>query len=207
MTGHIAPTHSRAMPLRQYLRGRTAAAHNELDASVGVLDTVDRYARYLEGQFRFRSGIEALLSREPFPDWFGGWRPLALTASLHADLAALGLPAPCGEPAGALARRLGTPPGMMGVLYVLEGAALGARYLYRSVRALGLTAETGARHLDLQAGSESWQGFLGLLGRSDIGRPDFGRPDFDREEAAEAAVATFAYARGAFTKDLHEGSG
>ena len=61
------------------------------------------------------------------------------------------------------------------------------------------SAGTGAYHLELQTGGESWQGFLGLLGRSSI----------DREEAAEAAVATFAYARsafatGAFAKDLHE---
>jgi heme oxygenase len=199
MTGQTL-TSNQASQLRHYLRQRTAQAHGELDASVGLLDSMDRYARYLTGQFRFRAGIERPLSRTSFPAWFGDWRPQPLAGALAADLAALGMDTP--DPAGGVPEgRLDGESGLVGVLYVLEGAALGARFLYRGVRDLGLTAGTGAYHLELQTGGESWQGFLGLLGRSSI----------DREEAAEAAVATFAYARsafatGAFAKDLHEQS-
>ncbi|MGE0664914.1 MAG: biliverdin-producing heme oxygenase [Sphingomonadales bacterium] len=195
MTGPIAQPHSHVQPLRQYLRQRTASVHNELDASVGVLDSMDRYARYLKGQFRFRAAMEALLAPESFPAWFDGWRPLPLAGALRADLAALGLAAPPAEDGGPV-QHLQRLSGLMGALYVLEGAALGARFLYRSVSELGLSAASGARHLELQTSGQSWQGFLNLLGS----------PDIDREEAADAAVATFAFARGAFSKGLHEQS-
>ncbi len=195
MTDQIAFPRSPVVPLRQHLRERTAVAHGELDASVGVLDSMDRYTRYLAGQYRFRAGMENLLARASFPDWFEGWRPMPLAGALRADLDALGIDPPAPSDGGP-GDRLASDAGLVGVLYVLEGAALGARFLHRSVQGLGLTADTGARHLDLQTGGESWQGFLDLLGRALI----------DREEAAEAAVATFAFARGAFTKELDEQS-
>lgn len=154
---------------------------------------MDGYVRYLAGHYRFRAGIEQLLAQASFPDWFEGWRPLLLAGALRADLDALGIEPPAPSD-GAPADRLASAAGLVGVLYVLEGAALGARFLRRCVQGLGLTAETGARHLDLQTGGESWQGFLDLLGRASI----------DREEAAEAAVATFALARGAFAKEPDE---
>lgn len=199
MTGQTVLSSS-ASTLRQYLRQRTAAAHDELDASVGVLDSMDRYARYLAGQFRFRAGMENLLSQAAFPAWFEGWRPQPLAGAIHEDLTALGMDAPAAAP-DAPGGLLETESGLVGALYVLEGAALGARYLYRGVSGLGLTAETGARHLDLQTGGESWQRFQGVLGS----------PHIDREGAAEAAVATFAYAgfafaMGAFARELHEQS-
>lgn len=194
MTGPILPSDN-STSLRHHLRQCTASAHEALDASVGSLDSTDHYARYLAGQFRFRGGMERLLAQVTFPAWFGGWRPLPLMDALHADLAALGIQAP--DPAdGVPGHHLARASGVVGALYVLEGAALGARYLYRSVKDLGLTAETGARHLERQTGSESWQRFQKLLGC----------PDIDREEAVEAAVATFAYARGAFEKGKDEQS-
>lgn len=54
----------------------------------------------------------------------------------------------------------------MGVHYVLEGSALGARVLCKQVEALGLHRDYGARHLWAQAESlESWRGFLNALSR------------------------------------------
>lgn len=52
----------------------------------------------------------------------------------------------------------------MGVHYVLEGSALGARVLCKQVAALGLNRDYGARHLWAQAATlESWRGFLNAL--------------------------------------------
>lgn len=52
----------------------------------------------------------------------------------------------------------------MGVHYVLEGSALGARVLCKQVEALGLTRDHGARHLWAQAETlQSWRGYLDLL--------------------------------------------
>lgn len=53
---------------------------------------------------------------------------------------------------------------VMGVHYVLEGSALGARVLCKQVAPLGLHRNHGARHLWAQADTlESWRGFLTLL--------------------------------------------
>ncbi len=192
MTGPMSTP--RVTPLRYYLREQTTRAHGELDAAVGVMDSMDRYARYLAGQFRFRDGMEELLTQARYPGWFGAWRPTPLAAAIRADLAGLGLPMPKSLSAAALAGHVGRGSGLVGTLYVIEGAALGARVLSRSVQALGLPDGVGASHLDLQTSGHSWRGFLDLMGS----------PDIDREEAAEAAVAVFAHARGAFAKDMHE---
>lgn len=56
----------------------------------------------------------------------------------------------------------------MGVHYVLEGSALGARVLCKQVEALGLHRAYGARHLWAQAETlEGWRSFLDLLTRHD----------------------------------------
>lgn len=175
---------------RHALRERTAGTHAALDLRIGPLDTLDRYARYLRGMHAFRAPLEEALAGTALPGWFAGWRPLALGPALTADLADLGLGA--GVPAAA------APPGveesstLLGVLYVLEGSALGARLLIRQARALGLSAQHGARHLALQtADTRSWRAFLALLER---------HPAIDLERAVGAATATFALAHDAFAK-------
>lgn len=56
----------------------------------------------------------------------------------------------------------------MGVHYVLEGSALGARVLCKQVEALGMRSDYGARHLWAQAETlQSWRGFLDVLMQHD----------------------------------------
>ena len=92
-------------------------------------------------------------------------------------------PAPAAAPAGRTAQGqtvaqlqsdLDRVPGnwsawsALGLAYVLEGSALGARLLDRQARALGLDAGFGARHLAAQtADLAAWHTFLGALEAAD----------------------------------------
>ena len=53
---------------------------------------------------------------------------------------------------------------LLGLAYVLEGSALGARLLYPEALALGLDGSRGARHLASQiADRTAWPSFCGVL--------------------------------------------
>jgi heme oxygenase (biliverdin-IX-beta and delta-forming) len=166
-------------PRRFALRARTTAAHAALDATVGPLADAAAYGRYLRGLHAFRAPAERALAR-------AAWTPAPLAGLIAADMADLGV-APAAEvavtaPAGA--------SGALGLAYVLEGSALGARILHRQARALGLDGTRGARHLAAQtADLAGWHGFLGVLEAAE---------PFDLETAAGAARSAFAAAERAF---------
>ena len=170
---------SQTAPRRFALRARTAEAHASLDASVGPLADAPAYARYLRGLLAFRAPAERALAG-------AGWSPAPLAPLIAADMADLAV-APADEvavpaPTGASAA--------LGLAYVLEGSALGARLLHRQALALGFGAERGARHLAAQtADLAGWHGFLGTLEATE---------PFDLDAAASAAQAGFAAAERAF---------
>lgn len=176
---------------RQLLRTRTASLHAALDACVGELDGLAGYRRYLVGLYAFRQPAEDViasgLASATFAD---AWQPTRLAGLMREDMADLGLAPP---PAVALGS-YSALSAVLGLTYVLEGSALGARMLRLQVEHLGLGPARGARHLAAQAASlEPWRGFLNLL---DTVR------DFDEEAALAGAEAGFAAALAAF--DLHD---
>ncbi|HVK80817.1 MAG TPA: biliverdin-producing heme oxygenase [Verrucomicrobiae bacterium] len=134
--------------LRQRLKQATEPAHVSLEANVGALDSIPGYARYLIGQHAFRAAVEAWLA--DFPVATDAWRPQRLAAELRHDLTDLGLPllAP-----SAISAHAPNENFVMGVHYVLEGSALGARVLTKHVEPLGITRDHGARHLWAQSDS------------------------------------------------------
>ena len=149
-------------PRRFVLRDRTAAAHAMVESLVGTLVSLESYRRYVCGTWKFRAPVEAGLAAIAWPEGFGAWRPIMLADWLRQDLADLGLPDP--EPPAPA-----PPPadmaGLLGLLYVLEGSALGAAVLLPRARALGLGAAFGARHLARQTGAaaRNWQAFVALM--------------------------------------------
>ncbi len=162
------------------LRERTTDAHASLDATVGPLADADAYARYLRGLHAFRVPAERALAT-------ARWSPAPLAALIAADMADLGV-TPRAEVA--LAAPQGAS-GELGLAYVLEGSALGARLLHRQALALGLEADRGARHLAEQTRDlDGWRAFLAALEAVD---------PFDLERAVAAAAAGFAAAERAFT--------
>lgn len=169
------------------MRSQTARQHAALERVVGPMTSAAAYARYVVGLHAFRGPVEAALGA---CDWaalgFGSWRPTPIASALSQDLADLGVRPLSLTSAPAIEDR----DSALGVLYVLEGSALGARLIYRDALKLGFSAQRGARHLDAQArGLETWRGFLALLDAA---------PDVDLARAVPAANATFEFARHSF---------
>lgn len=166
---------------RFVLRERTTDAHASLDATVGPLSDADTYARYLRGLHAFRVPAERALAT-------ARWSPAPLAALLAADMADLGVAPRADEVALAVPQ---DASGELGLAYVLEGSALGARLLHRQALALGLDADRGARHLAEQTRDlDGWRNFLAELEAAE---------PFDLDRAVAAAAAGFAAAEQAFT--------
>lgn len=167
--------------LRAALRARTSHQHERLDRAVGLFDTREQYAAFLEGSFRFRAAAERALDRRR------GWEVERLSELIDADLADLG------RAPGAPARFPNVPDSdafALGIAYVLEGSALGARLLARRAAALGFDGAHGARHLARQTGDKArWQRFLGVL---DAVGPA------DREQVIAGAASAFDVALEAY---------
>ena len=167
------------------LRERTAKAHEALDSLIGAFDSDRAYHRYLTGMAAFRLAVEpTLVPQSSTPD---GYRPTMIGAEIRADLSSLGLDVP--EPVAFSAGP--TADAALGMLYVLEGSALGAQLLVRRAAALGFDADRGAGHLVRQTASlGGWRDYLARLDQAE---------PFDLEECADAALATFDAANAAFS--------
>lgn len=173
-------------PTRRFvLRAETADAHAALDAAVGPLDSLEAYRRYLRGLHAFRVTAEAQLDG-------AAWQPVALAGLIAADMADLAVPA---QPPVALeVLEVAGPSEALGLAYVLEGSALGARLLWRDAEALGLGAARGARHLAEQTADKArWPAFCAALDAA---------PDYDGRAAADAAARAFRAAMTAFGTDV-----
>ncbi len=173
------------------LRERTAKSHQELDALVGAFDSDASYHRYLIGTAAFRPAIEQVLAQSCFPEALGGYRLSPVGREVMADMEDLGLSAP---PLVAV-EECRSADAALGLLYVLEGSALGARLLVKRAAALGFDQNRGARHLARQASSlDSWRNYLEALERAD---------PFVMDDCAAAALAAFDAARLAFGAPEH----
>jgi heme oxygenase len=163
-------------------------AHDATEALLGSLQDRLSYGFYLRGLHAFRTAEEAAFRDIHWPSEFGAWRPACIAPHLAQDLADLGLEpiyAPIEENAPVL-------KSLLGVCYVLEGSALGARVLRKRAEALGFSETFGARHLAHQSASlENWRRFLELLGRL---------PSEEIAEIEEAAISTFERAGSCFER-------
>lgn len=170
------------------LRERTRHAHDKVDHLVGEWKTRADYTDYLHSIHLFRSRYEAALAGLAMPSCFGSWSMGRAADAAARDLTDLG------------ARRLPSADravletdtsSLLGTLYVLEGSGLGARLLCQRALALGLTADSGARHLFLLAGRvEAWRAFGAILEEA---------PGYDAGRAARAAERAFGDAALAFS--------
>lgn len=178
---------------RTQLRESTSEAHAALDRLVGSFDSLESYRRYLRGMSAFRQAVECQLAsasaQAPLAEW-SAERFSGLIADDLQDLAAAPvMPLEVPKAAGDAAERLG-------ILYVLEGSALGSRVLYKRAQSLGLCAEFGARHLAVQSRrSDRWPAFLALLEKTE---------GIDMQRVAQASRATFQAAERAFRQVSHE---
>lgn len=169
--------------LRSALRTFTSTLHQDLDAAIGPLDTVERYRAYLAGTWRFRSVAEGAVGDCRF------WEVDRLTPLLELDLEEM-------SEGGQRRQPPGTPDlpdnvsAYLGALYVLEGSSVGARMLCRDAAKLGYGPSFGARHLHRQCEDRTrWPRFLEVLEQM---------PDVDREAALASAERTFRLAHAAY---------
>lgn len=177
-------------PIRQRLKHATSEAHASLEACIGQLNTQTAYNEYVRGLHAFRRVAEAWLAQNTSPE-ASDWRPQRLALLLLEDERDLSLTPLAATP---VAWR-SDASFALGVHYVLEGSALGARVLCKQVESLGMHRGHGARHLWAQAELLSWRNFLTMLdARSD---------HIDDEAAIAGANAAFNAAANAMERATH----
>jgi heme oxygenase len=174
--------------LRHRLREATAAAHHDLDAQFAAFDLTARsgYRRFLEASAAALLPLEAALERAGVTRLFFDWPERARRDAITADLARLGgIVRPMDE-VGPLSRNA-----VLGIMYVLEGSRLGARYLLRTIAASADPGIAEARaYLGHGAGRPFWPSFLARLERE----PLTGEDEAEAIAGARQAFAMFAEA-------------
>ena len=169
--------------LRNVLRHSTQNEHDRLDALIGNFSDLASYRSFLVGSYRFRKSLEATTAAIDF------WQAELLLDELAQDLEELGADSVRAPTAAVFAN---TPAEQLGLLYVLEGSALGGRLLVRRAEALGLSATHGARHLAMQVRDPGrWRRFLDLLESQE---------DIDLAMAVRGAQTCFSAALANFTE-------
>ena len=144
--------------LRDRLRAATSESHAALDATVAGwrIETPLGYGAFLSASVVALAPLELALERAGVAEWLPDWPMRARRVALVRDLAALGLEAP---PFGAA--RVPDRDFAAGLLYVLEGSRLGARFLSRQVQAVG--AGLPLAYLTHGEGQDLWRSFLAWL--------------------------------------------
>lgn len=142
--------------LRQWVRERSAALHERVDAAFSRFDLSDRhdYGRFLRAHARALFGLEAALERGGIERLLTDWPERRRSAALQEDLQRLQLATPA-----PLSLEPGTDEGWYwGVAYVLEGSRLGGRVL--SQRVLEGWPDGPLRYLAHGQGTPLWPRFL-----------------------------------------------
>ncbi|MVA72006.1 heme oxygenase [Agrobacterium vitis] len=183
-------------PRRRLLKEATADAHAELDAVIGDFSSPAAYRAYLLGMARFRLPLEEMIAqqaqRAPFVSWPGTWKPVMIGNMLRADMQTLELE---DDRCQASVPQPQKTEDWLGLFYVLEGSALGAKLLAKRAALLGYGPTHGGAHLFAQAGNfSSWPTFLHLMEEL---------RDLDEGKLVAFANATFAYAYAAFESPMH----
>ncbi|UAL10521.1 biliverdin-producing heme oxygenase [Caulobacter segnis] len=144
--------------LRDRLRAATTESHAALDATVAGwrIETPLGYGAFLSASAAALAPLELALERAGVAEWLPDWAHRARRAGLARDLAALGLEAPPFASATVPDRDFAA-----GLLYVLEGSRLGARFLARQVR--GADAGLPLAYLTHGEGQELWRSFVAWL--------------------------------------------
>jgi heme oxygenase len=176
--------------MRRALRLATGAQHQQLDKLIGRPRDLGAYKRYLAFNAVFRPAVERALSA---PGHLTALQPFRISSDLALDCRDLDVtPFALSSPSVSIAV---SKAAHLGALYVLEGAALGARLLLRDAEELGLDGARGARHLArLVLQGARWETFLETLESIQAS---------DEEALTDSARKVFAFALGVAGSILH----
>ena len=173
------------MSLRETLRAATRASHERVESALELeVHGLERYARYLAAMHAVHAAAGPVLA-------CAGW-PMGAVRWLEDDLAFLGV-----ESTPALEWRPRNDATLAGCAYVLEGAALGGRALYkRWAPRHGLAVSRGATflHGHGEATGVRWTRFVQRLDALPLGAREI-------EGCVHAANGTFAAILAAFERD------
>lgn len=184
-----APVLDQPQTRAERLRQETHALHERLDTSISGEDpfaTRERYAAFVEIQYRFYAVIEPLYRDSRLGALIPGLAGRSRLEAARLDLADLGREAPAVAPRA-------IPEGeSLGWLYVAEGSRLGAAFLLKAVEAIGLSEQNGARHLAAapEGRGRHWRDFKDALNAAPL------------DEDGEAQVIAGANAAFAHVQEL-----
>jgi heme oxygenase len=139
-----APVLELSLTRAERLKQETHAQHERLDTSIVGKEPFasrERYAAFVEVQYRFYGAIEPLYRDPHLAGLIPGLAARSRLGAARLDLADLGRSVPEVDPLPISQREA------LGWLYVSEGSTLGAAFLLKAVEAIGLGEEKGARHL------------------------------------------------------------
>lgn len=179
------------LSLASRLKARTTTLHESLDDRVMALrpfESRNRYARFLRTQHAFFREIECLYCDPSVAAIIPDIRQRSRLVRAQADLRDLGLVL---EGAGETVRIPSERSGGLGWLYVAEGSKLGAAFLLKQARQLGLHETSGARHLAAppEGRGHEWRSFVSCLDAMTLSSNEENRA----MEGARAAFARFAH--------------
>lgn len=172
------------------LKGGTRAVHSRLDARITEgrpFESRERYGIFVAVQHDFHQLVSPLYQSAELGRLLPDLGSRDRLAAIEQDLRDLGLP---------FSRQVGRAdyeidiPNALGWLYVAEGSNLGAAFLLKSARDLGLSEEFGARHL---AGAPEgrglhWRRFTAALDALDLGPAEEARVMQGADDAFAAVL-------------------
>lgn len=177
------------------LKDATHETHERLDKSImahNPFQSPERYALFVKVQHQFHREIDALYSNpvldKLLPDLAGRRRYDLITE----DLQDLGVAAPAPKTAPVFTAGADADlPTALGWLYVAEGSNLGAAFLLKEAKKLGLSETHGARHLAASPEGRGlhWKTFTAALDAVKLTGPE-------EERVKEGARAAFARVQG-----------
>jgi heme oxygenase len=177
------------------LKEATHETHDRLDKSIMVHNPFESRARYglfVKVQHQFHREIDALYADPALdkllPDLVGRRR----FDLIEQDLADLGATPPASDTSPIFASGGDIDlPTALGWLYVAEGSNLGAAFLLKEAKKLGLSETFGARHLSASPEGRGlhWKTFTAALDNVKLTGPE-------EERVAAGARAAFARVQG-----------
>lgn len=154
------------LTLAQKLKLDTTTTHDSLDKTIMTkrpFADLDRYALFLAVQYRFHLAIAPLYCNPELLCLFADLPERTRLSHLEKDLLDLNVDL------NDIKAQIRLPdidyPASLGWLYVSEGSNLGAEYLLKAAKRIGLSEEFGATHLAPAAigRGQSWKAFTTAL--------------------------------------------
>lgn len=181
-------------PLSVLLKEGTTSTHDSLDQRIMRADPfgdIERYKQFLKVQYSFHWLTAGLFGKQDVEQWIPQLSECCRLEQVTKDCLDLGVEQSELDALTESLQQLETDnAAALGWLYTIEGSNIGAAFLFKFAKKLGLDETRGASHL---AGSPEgrgrhWRNFKECLDSIPLN-------DQEREQAQSAATAAFTFVR------------